>query len=90
MKKRRLIVAAVAAMAAVPLVLAEFPHGEAWGRRFAAPDGFAFGRKVEKVKSEERDGFTLETWRQANGWWRFRRRQARRCLRSSCRISGRS
>ena len=45
----------------------DFPHGEAWGRRFAAPDGFAFGRKVEKVKSEERDGFTLETWRQANG-----------------------
>ena len=45
----------------------DFPHGEAWGRRLAAPDGFVFERKVEKVKSEERDGFTLETWRQANG-----------------------
>ena len=45
----------------------DFPHGEAWGRRLTEPDGFAFERKVEKVKSEERDSFTLETWRQANG-----------------------
>ena len=51
----------------------DFPHGAEWGRLFAAPEGFAFERKAEKVDSTERNGFTLETWRQANGPASFQR-----------------
>ena len=49
------------------LMAAKFPNGEAWGRRFAVPEGFVFERKADRVKSEDMGGFTLETWRQANG-----------------------
>ena len=68
-----MIVAAAVAFAATPLAAAEFPHGDVWRQRFAAPDGFAFTRKAEKVDSSERDGYTLETWRQANGPASFQR-----------------
>ena len=56
-----------AALVSACLPAADFPHGEEWQRRFAAPEGFAFRHKTAKVKTEKRDGFTLETWRQANG-----------------------
>ena len=62
MKKRKMIVVAVAVMVSVPLVSAEFPHGDEWGQRFAAPDGFAFERKAEKVKTEERDGMEVKSF----------------------------
>ena len=51
----------------------DFPHGAEWGRLFATPEGFAFERKAEKVDSQEKNGFTLETWRQANGPASFQR-----------------
>ena len=72
-RSRIMSAATVAAMAAMPILAAEFPHGEEWGRRFAVPDGFTFTRKAEKVDSREMDGFTLETWRQANGPASFQR-----------------
>ncbi len=71
--KRKMIAVAVAAMTVVSLFAAEFPHREEWGRRFAVPEGFAFTHKATKIDSSERDGFTLETWRQVNGPESFQR-----------------
>ena len=64
---RTILVATVFTFAVELIVAAEFPHGDEWQRRFTAPTGFAFTHKAEKVASSVRDGYTLETWRQANG-----------------------
>ena len=64
--KRRMFVAAMA-LVATPLFAAQFPNETEWQKRFAAPDGFAFAHKAEKVAASDRDGFSVETWRQANG-----------------------